>query len=111
MSTIGYSELCLGTQVTFTTPSPQEWILGEKLLEDFQQITGIGRARGVGPSCAVFKYLCDSATDSGKKAFMRIYFQIPIPGTECLRADLRQQQAAPPRQHLVTEIDVYEQCM
>lgn len=77
--------------MTFTTPSPQVWILEEKLSEDFQQITEIGRARGAGPSFAVFKYLCYSATDSDKKAFIRIYFQIPIPGTEYLRADLRQQ--------------------
>jgi hypothetical protein len=27
-------------------------------------------------------YLCYSPTDSSKKAFMRIYFQIPNPGTE-----------------------------
>lgn len=51
-------------------------------------MTEIGRARGAGPSFAVFKYLFYSARDSNKKAFMRIYSQIPIPGTEHLRADL-----------------------
>ncbi|KAJ5932774.1 hypothetical protein N7516_007263 [Penicillium verrucosum] len=55
---------------------------------------------GGGPSFAVFKYLCYSATDSSKKAFMRIYFQIPNPGTESQLPRLRQQQAAPPREHL-----------
>ena len=37
MSIMGYSDLCLGTQVTFTTPSPQKWVLEEKLSEDFQE--------------------------------------------------------------------------
>ncbi|KAJ5869440.1 hypothetical protein N7455_004381 [Penicillium solitum] len=51
---------------------------------------------GSGPSFAVFKYLCYSATDSSKKAFMRIYFQIPNPRTEFQLPRLRQQQEAPP---------------
>ncbi|KAF4765015.1 hypothetical protein HAV15_003679 [Penicillium sp. str.  len=55
---------------------------------------------GSGPSFAVFKYLCYSATDSSKKAFMRIYFQIPNNGTEFQLPRLRQQQEAPPRKHL-----------
>ncbi|CRL27745.1 unnamed protein product [Penicillium camemberti] len=53
---------------------------------------------GSGPCFAVFKYLCHSATD--KKAFIRIYFQIPIPGTEYQPPELRRQQGAPPREHL-----------
>ncbi|KAJ9491358.1 hypothetical protein VN97_g1900 [Penicillium thymicola] len=59
---------------------------------------------GAGPPFAVFKYLCHSATDSDKKAFMRIYFQIPIAGTEYQRFEVRQQRAAPPRKH--RELDV-----
>ncbi|KAJ5958822.1 uncharacterized protein N7479_005972 [Penicillium vulpinum] len=81
MSIMGYSDLCLGTQVTFTTPSPQKWVLEEKLTKGFPK-----------------SY--HPATDSSKKAFMRIYFQIPNPGTEFQLPRLRQQQAAPPRQHL-----------
>jgi hypothetical protein len=100
MSIMGYSDLCLGTQVTFTTPSPQKWVLEEKLTEDFQRMTKRELELGGGPSFAVFKYLCYSATDSSKKAFMRIYFQIPNPGTEYQLPRLRQQQAAPPRKHL-----------
>jgi hypothetical protein len=58
---------------------------------------------GAGPPFAVFKYLCHSATDSDKKAFMRIYFQIPIEGTEYQRPEVRQRQAAS-RKH--RELDV-----
>ncbi|CAI7654026.1 unnamed protein product [Penicillium palitans] len=100
MSIMGYSDLCLGTQVTFTTPSPQKWVLEEKLTEDFQRMTNRELEMGGGPSFAVSKYLCYSATDSSKKAFMRIYFQIPNPGTESQLPRLRQQQAPPPRKHL-----------
>ncbi|KAJ5783606.1 uncharacterized protein N7518_009283 [Penicillium psychrosexuale] len=65
-----------------TTPSPQQWVLEEKLTEDFQSITNCELELGGGPSFAVFKYLCYSAIDSSKKAFIRIYFQISNPGTE-----------------------------
>ncbi|CAI7594234.1 unnamed protein product [Penicillium viridicatum] len=97
---MGYSDLCLGTQVTFTTPSPQKWVLEEKLTEDFQRMTKRELELGGGPSFAVSKYLCHSTTDSNKKAFMRIYFQVPNPGTESQLPRLRRQQAAPPREHL-----------
>ncbi|KAJ5827347.1 hypothetical protein N7447_004110 [Penicillium robsamsonii] len=100
MSIMGYSDLCLGTEATFITPSPQKWVLEEKLTENFQRITSRELQMGGGPSFAVFKYLCYSATDSSKKAFMRIYFQIPNPGTESQLPRLRQQQAAPSRKHL-----------
>ncbi|KUM65952.1 hypothetical protein ACN42_g1162 [Penicillium freii] len=100
MSIMGYSDLCLGTQVTFTTPSPQKWVLEEKLTEDFQRMTKRELELGGGPSFAVSKYLCHSTTDSNKKAFMRIYFQVPNPGTESQLPRLRRQQAAPPREHL-----------
>jgi hypothetical protein len=100
MSIIGYSDLCLDTEVTFTTSSPQKWVLEEKLTEDFQRFTKRDLELGDGPCFAVFKYLCYSATDSSKKTFMRIYFQIPKPGTEYQLPQLRQQQAAPPREHL-----------
>ncbi|KAJ5413289.1 hypothetical protein N7465_005594 [Penicillium sp. CMV-2018d] len=100
MSIMGYSDLCLGTQVTFTTPSPQRWVLEEKLTEDFQRMTKRELELGGGPSFAVSKYLCHSMTDSNKKAFMRIYFQVPNPGTESQLPRLRRQQAAPPRGHL-----------
>ncbi|KAJ5706244.1 hypothetical protein N7536_001933 [Penicillium majusculum] len=59
---------------------------------------------GSGPPFAVFRYLCHSATESDKKAFMRIYFQIPIARTEQQRPEVRQRQAAPPRKH--RELDV-----
>ncbi|KAJ5196796.1 hypothetical protein N7449_007275 [Penicillium cf. viridicatum] len=93
MSTLRYSGLYIGTEVTFTTPSPQKWVVEEKLTEKVHQMTRDG------PPFAVFKYLCHSPTDSNKKAFMRTYFQIPIAGTESQRPEVRQQQAAPPRKN------------
>lgn len=93
MSTLRYSGLYIGTEVPFTTPSPQKWVVEEKLTEKVHQMTRDG------PPFAVFKYLCHSPTDSNKKAFMRTYFQIPIAGTESQRPEVRQQQAAPPRKN------------
>ena len=99
MSFLGFSELYIGTEVTFTVPSLQKWVLEEKLTEDVQQMSKWELDGGGGPPFAVFKYLCHSATDSDKKAFMRIYFQIPIDGTEYQPLEVRQRQAAPPRKH------------
>ncbi|KAJ5822414.1 hypothetical protein N7447_004754 [Penicillium robsamsonii] len=39
MSVLGFSELYIGTEVTFTTLSPQKWVIEEKLIEDVQQMT------------------------------------------------------------------------
>ncbi|OQE20809.1 hypothetical protein PENFLA_c015G00990 [Penicillium flavigenum] len=103
MSLLGFSELYVGTEVTFTAPSLQKWVIAEKLTEDVQQMTKWELDGGAGPPFAVFKYLCHSATDSAKKAFMRIYFQIPIEGTEYQRPEARQRQAAT-RKH--QELDV-----
>lgn len=99
MSFLGFSELYIGTEVTFTAPSPQKWVTEEKLTEDVQQMTKWELDGGAGPPFAVFKYLCYSVTDSDKKAFMRIYFQNPIAGTEYQPLEVRQRQAAPPRKH------------
>ena len=104
MSFFGFSELYIGTEVTFNTPSPQRWVIEEKLTEDVQQMSKWQLDGGAGPPFAVFRYLCHSAADSDKKAFMRIYFQIPIAGTKYQRPEVRQRQAAPPRKH--QELDV-----
>lgn len=82
MSILGFSELYTGTEVTFATPSVQKWVIEENLTEDVQQMTKWELDGGAGPPFAVFKCLCHSAADSDKKAFMRIYFQVPIEGTE-----------------------------
>lgn len=103
MSLLGYSELYIGTEVTFAAPSLQKWVIEEKLTEDVQQMTKWELDGGAGPPFAVFKYLCHSAANSNKKAFMRIYFQIPIEGTEYQRPEVRQRQAAS-RKH--EELDV-----
>ncbi|KGO39569.1 hypothetical protein PEXP_047450 [Penicillium expansum] len=106
MSMLGFSELYIGTEITFTAPSLQKWVIEEKLTEDVQQMSKWELDGGGGPPFAVFKYLCHSATDNDKKAFLRIYFQIPIAGTEFQRPEVRQRQAqaVPPRRH--RELDV-----
>lgn len=48
--------------------------------------------RGGKPSFAVFKFLCYNPTDRTKKAIMRVYLQIAIPGTES-SPEIRKQQA------------------
>ncbi|CAI7666223.1 unnamed protein product [Penicillium viridicatum] len=37
MSTLRYSGLYIGTEVTFTTPSPQKWVVEEKLTDKVRQ--------------------------------------------------------------------------
>ncbi|KAJ5125035.1 uncharacterized protein N7515_008860 [Penicillium bovifimosum] len=103
MLTLGFPGLYEGTVVDFTTPSSQKWVLEKKLTEDAQQMSKWELDGGGGPPFTVFTYRCRSATDSEKKAFMRIYFQIPIAGNG-YRLEDRQQQAAPPRKH--PELDV-----
>ncbi|KAJ5836811.1 hypothetical protein N7447_002837 [Penicillium robsamsonii] len=95
MSILGSPELYIGTEVTFTAPSPQKWVIEGKVTEGVQQMTMWELNGGAGPPFAVFKYLCHSAEYSDKKAFMRIYFQIP---------EVRKGQTAPPRKH--RELDI-----
>lgn len=90
MSILGFSELYIGTEVIFTALSLQRWIVEEKLTEDVQQMTKWQLDGGAGPPFAVFTYLCHSAPDSDKKAFMRIYFQIPMAVTEYQRPEVQQ---------------------
>jgi hypothetical protein len=54
---------------------------------------------GLGPSFTAAKFLCHRADDTTKIAFMRIYLQVPIAGTEFQNSKVRAKQAAPPRVH------------
>ncbi|CAG8887119.1 unnamed protein product [Penicillium egyptiacum] len=55
---------------------------------------------GHGPSFAAAKFLCHRKENSSKQAFMRIYLQIPISGTQYQSSRIRRQQAAEPQLHV-----------
>lgn len=99
-----------GTKVTFHSSSetesessfhfpPQTWIITEKLSEDPRQLTQKDIDDGLGPSFNAAKFLCHRTDDPTKIAFMRIYLQVPIAGTEFQNSRIRARQAAPPRRH------------
>ncbi|KAF7128473.1 hypothetical protein CNMCM5793_003203 [Aspergillus hiratsukae] len=75
------------------------WIITEKLSEDPRQLTQKDSDDGLGPSFTGAKFLCHRADDPTKIAFMRIYLQVPIAGTEFQNSTVRAKQAAPPRMH------------
>ena len=91
-----------GTQVTFdafakppfNVPA-QKWTIVEKLSEESNRLTKEDIAAGFGPSDTVGKFLCrpSSEKDDGRRAFLRIYQQVPIAGTEAKKASIRASQA------------------
>lgn len=54
---------------------------------------------GLGPSFTAAKFFCHRADNPSKMAFMRIYLQVPIVGTEFQASQVRAKQAAPPKLH------------
>ena len=92
-----------GTEIAFQPSGPpfdfpaQTWIIIEKLSEQASRMTQEDIDDGFGLSFTHGKFLCHRADDTTKIAFMRIYLQIPIVGTEFSRT--RATQAAPPRTH------------
>lgn len=100
-----------GTDVIFHSSSKssihfdtQTWITMEKLSESPSQSTQKDIDDGLVPSYSAAKFLCCRADDPTKIAFMRIYLQIPIAGTEFLNPRARAKQAIPPHPH--TELSV-----
>lgn len=90
-SSIEYLTDLEGTQVTFdaVTEPPfnfpaQKWIILEKLGEDSNRLTKEDIAAELGPSNTSGKFLCRPASeeDDNIPAFLRIYQQLPIAGTE-----------------------------
>ncbi|KAJ6125605.1 hypothetical protein N7471_012922 [Penicillium samsonianum] len=91
-----------GTQVTFdaVTEPPfnfpaQTWIILEKLDECSNRLTKEGIANDLGPSDTAGKFLCRpaSAENENRRAFLRIYQQVPIAGTETKKTAIRASQA------------------
>lgn len=80
-----------------TTEGPRTWVIQEKLSEDVCALREDEVEKGIGTSKTVGKFLCSLADDSSQVAFMRIYQQIPLVGTEEADLDtLRQQAIQPP---------------
>ncbi|KAJ9488773.1 hypothetical protein VN97_g4529 [Penicillium thymicola] len=79
----------------------RDWVVIEKLGEVSRPVTQQDFAIGMGPAFTVRKYLCRlaGAGNENKLAFMRIYKQIPIVGTEFDNSSVRQAQASEPRKH------------
>ncbi|CAG7987605.1 unnamed protein product [Penicillium salamii] len=91
-----------GTQVTFDAVADppfnfpaQKWIILEKLGEDSNRLTKEDIAAELGPSDTAGKFLCRPAgeVDDNRRAFLRIYQQLPIAGTETKKAAVRASQA------------------
>ncbi|KAJ5907804.1 hypothetical protein N7495_000486 [Penicillium taxi] len=101
-SSIEYLTDLEGTQVTFDAvakppfnfPS-QTWITLEKLDEESNRLTKEDVAAELGPSDTAGKFLCRPASeeDDNRRAFLRIYQQVPIAGTETRKATIRASQA------------------
>lgn len=72
------------------------WVITEKLSERAAPLTDHDVKVGRGSAKTVGKFLCHLAEDANQIAFMRIYQQIPITGTEGADHDILARQAVPP---------------
>lgn len=72
------------------------WVITEKLVERAAPLTDHDVKMGRGYPKTVGKFLCHLAEDPKQIAFMRIYKQIPITGTEGANNDTLARQAVPP---------------
>ncbi|KAJ5506929.1 Major facilitator superfamily domain general substrate transporter [Penicillium expansum] len=92
-----------GAKVTLESPPEllETWQIVKKLGERTTASTERDIADGLGPGYAAGKFLCLSTSSKAqaKVAFMRIYKQIPIAGTEFQNATMRAAQAVEPREH------------
>ncbi|KAB8263302.1 hypothetical protein BDV32DRAFT_119159 [Aspergillus pseudonomiae] len=69
------------------------WVITEKLSERAVNLTEEDVEWGIGTPMTVGTFLCHLEEDPAQLAFMRIYHQIPITGTEWANPDTRAQQA------------------
>ncbi|KAJ5367957.1 uncharacterized protein N7496_007717 [Penicillium cataractarum] len=96
-----------GTDVTLDPPSEpplglarQTWVIDRKLSERLHCLTQQDVSEGLGLPYAAAKFLCHRKGNPGKNAFMRIYLQIPILGTQYQSHQVRRDQAAKPQPHM-----------
>ncbi|CEJ58336.1 hypothetical protein PMG11_06995 [Penicillium brasilianum] len=73
------------------------WIITEKLSESALYLAQDQVNMGAGPPMTVGIFLCYLEEDPAQIAFMRIYYQIPITGTEFANLATRAQQGRPGR--------------
>ncbi|KAJ5151307.1 uncharacterized protein N7482_010559 [Penicillium canariense] len=95
-----------GTDVTLEPPSEpglhlprQPWVIEKKLSERASWMTQEEVTDGLGIPYAAAKFLCHRKENPSKKAFMRIYLQIPVIGTQYQRHHIQRKQASKPRPH------------
>jgi hypothetical protein len=93
--------------------SPQgigrSWIITEKLSERAVHLAQDDVDMGVGSPMTVGKFLCHLEEDPTQIAFMRIYYQIPITGTEDADLATLAQQIQPPE--VCGELEAFRQLM
>jgi hypothetical protein len=96
-----------GTDITLDPPSElplhlprQTWVIDKKLSERSQPMTQQDVTDSLGLPFAAAKFLCHRKENPSKKAFMRIYLQIPVIGTQYLSPQVRGKQATGPQQHV-----------
>ena len=102
-----------GTEVTLDSPSEsplrQTWVIDKKLSERSQPMTQQEVTEGLGLPFAAARFLCHLKEDPSKKAFMRVYLQIPVIGTQYQSPQNRRKQAAKPQQHIeLTTLKVFK---
>lgn len=79
------------------SPTPlHSWKITEKLEERACFLDQEDVDEGLGTPFTAGKFLCHLEEDPAKLAFMRIYQQIPVMGTELSKLRVRSQQAASP---------------
>lgn len=101
-SSIEYLTDLEGTEVTFDAVAEppfnipaQKWMILEKLGEESNCLTKEDIAAELGPSDTSGEFLCRPAgeEDDNRRAFLRIYQQVPIAGTAAKKAAIRAKQA------------------
>lgn len=105
----------VGTKVTIFDdidptqgPSGNAWIITEKLSEEAVYLTKEIFENGVGVSLTAGVFLYYLEEDPAQVAFMRIYYQIPVTGTEDDPATLVQQVIGP---KVCSEREAFKQLM
>ena len=98
-----------GAIISLDKPAPSRWELLEKVNEHDYQVTKEEHDDNGSRSFATARYLCCDPKTRSRKAFMRIYMQVPHRKTEMDDADTRSQQATiyHPRE-LIAYLDLTE---
>ncbi|KAJ6102057.1 hypothetical protein N7486_004484 [Penicillium sp. IBT 16267x] len=93
-----------GTDVTLDPPSDpplslprQTWVIDKKLSERSSWMMQQEVTDGFGVPYVAAKFLCHHKGNPSKKAFMRIYLQTPVIGTQYQSPQIRRKQASKPR--------------